>query len=75
MSKINLEMIARELNLSVATVSKALNDSFEISESTKKRVLAKAKELNYQVNPMASALRKKKTQTIAVVFPEIDNNG
>ncbi|HOZ83836.1 MAG TPA: LacI family DNA-binding transcriptional regulator [Niabella sp.] len=74
MSKINLEMIARELNLSVATVSKALNDSHEISSKTKKRVLDKAKELNYQANPLASALRNKKTHTIAVVFPEIDNN-
>jgi LacI family transcriptional regulator len=74
MSKINLETIAKELNLSIASVSKALNDSFEISFETKKRVLEKAKQLNYKANPFAIALRNKKTHTIAVVFPEMDNN-
>ncbi len=74
MPKIKLETIAKELNLSVSSVSKALRGSFEISFETKKRVLEKAKQLNYQANPLAIALRNKKTFTIAVVFPEIDNN-
>lgn len=74
MAKINLETIAKELNLSIATISKALNDSFEISFETKKRVLEKAKQLNYQANPLAIALRNKRTYTIAIVFPEMDNN-
>ncbi|HEY6955940.1 MAG TPA: helix-turn-helix domain-containing protein, partial [Flavisolibacter sp.] len=47
----NLKELARKLNISTSTVSKALRDSHEISEATKKRVRAKAKELNYQVNP------------------------
>lgn len=70
----NLKQLAKELNLSISSVSKALRDSHEISVATKEAVLAKAKELNYQVNPFASSLRKQKSKTIAVVIPEIANN-
>lgn len=70
----NLKQLAKELGLSFSTVSKALRDSHEISSSTKERVLAKAKELNYQVNPLASSFRKQKTKTIAVVIPEVVND-
>jgi LacI family transcriptional regulator len=70
----NLKQLAKELNLSISAVSKALRDSHEISVTTKAIVLAKAKELNYQANPFASSLRKQKSKTIAVVIPEIANN-
>ena len=70
----NLKQLAKELNLSISSVSKALRDSHEISAATKIIVQAKAKELNYQVNPFASSLRKQKSKTIAVVIPEIANN-
>jgi LacI family transcriptional regulator len=70
----NLKQLAKELNISISTVSKALRDSHEISTATKNLVLAKAKEFNYQVNPFASSLRKQKSKTIAVVIPEIANN-
>jgi LacI family transcriptional regulator len=70
----NLKQLARELNLSISSVSKALRDSHEISAATKIIVQAKAKELNYQANPFASSLRKQKSKTIAVVIPEIANN-
>lgn len=70
----NLKQLAKELNISISTVSKALRDSHEISAATKKLVLEKAKEFNYQVNPFASSLRKQKSKTIAVVIPEIANN-
>jgi LacI family transcriptional regulator len=70
----NLKTLAKELNLSISAVSKALRDSHEISKATKAAVIAKAKELNYQANPFASSLRKQKSKTIAVVVPEIDNN-
>ncbi|HPM30183.1 MAG TPA: LacI family DNA-binding transcriptional regulator [Chryseolinea sp.] len=69
-----LKELAKELNLSFSTVSKALRDSHEISSSTKNKVLAKAKELNYQVNPLASSFRKQKSKTIAVVIPEVVND-
>ncbi len=70
----NLKQLAKELNVSISTVSKALRDSHEISTITKDAVLAKAKELNYQANPFASSLRKQKSKTIAVVIPEVANN-
>ncbi len=70
----NLKQLAKELNLSISTISKALRDSYEISAATKQLVLSKAKELNYQANPFASSLRKQKSKTIGVVIPEIANN-
>jgi LacI family transcriptional regulator len=70
----NLKKLAEELNLSFSTVSKALRDSHEISEATKSRVIAKANELNYQVNPLASSFRKQKTKTIALIIPEVVND-
>ncbi|MBC7903672.1 MAG: LacI family DNA-binding transcriptional regulator [Gemmatimonadaceae bacterium] len=73
METVNLKMLARVLNLSISTVSKALRDSYDISVETKERVLAVAKELNYQPNLYASSLRKHKSKTIAVVIPEIAN--
>ncbi len=69
----NLKQLAKELNLSFSTVSKALRDSHEISAITKNIVIEKAKELNYQVNPLASSFRKQKSKTIAVVIPEVVN--
>ncbi len=74
MGNINLKELALALNLSTATVSRALRDSYEISAETKKRVLALAKKLNYEPNPAASNLRSQKTKTIAVIIPEITNN-
>jgi LacI family transcriptional regulator len=70
----NLKKLANVLNLSFSTVSKALRDSHEISAATKIRVQAKAKELNYQVNPLASSFRIRKTKTIAVIVPEVVND-
>jgi LacI family transcriptional regulator len=70
----NLKELAKELNLSFSTVSKALRDSHEISDATKKRVLDKAKEKNYQVNLLASSFRKQKTKTIGIVIPEVVND-
>ncbi|HEX5026442.1 MAG TPA: LacI family DNA-binding transcriptional regulator [Agriterribacter sp.] len=67
-------MLAKILNLSVSTVSKALRDSYDIGTETKEKVLALAKDLNYQPNPHASSLRKNKSKTIAVILPEISNN-
>lgn len=71
---VNIKRLAQELNISIATVSKALNDSYEISLKTKNRVWTLAKELNYTPNPAASNLRSHKTKTIAVVIPCVANN-
>jgi LacI family transcriptional regulator len=71
MKNINIKELALKLNLSVSSVSKALNDSYEISEETKRRVLETAELLNYVPNPYASSLRGRKSKNIAVVIPEV----
>jgi LacI family transcriptional regulator len=71
MSKINIKTLAEQLHLSAGTVSKALKDSYEISTATKEKVLSLAKKLNYVPNAYASGLRKKRSNTIAVVLPEV----
>jgi LacI family transcriptional regulator len=74
MDTVNIKKLAKILNISISTVSKALRDSHDISKDTKERVIALANELNYQPNPHASSLRKAKSKTIAVIIPEIANN-
>jgi LacI family transcriptional regulator len=66
--------LARQLNISVSTVSRALSGHSAISEATTKRVTALAKELNYQPNSMASGLRKGRSNLLGVVVPHIDGN-
>jgi LacI family transcriptional regulator len=68
---VTINDLAKELNLSKATISKALKDSHEISPETKQRVLELAKKLHYTPNPYASSLRKRSSKTIAVVLPEV----
>jgi LacI family transcriptional regulator len=71
MKNINIKDLARELGLSVSTISKALHDSYEISEETKRRVLETAQRLNYVPNPYASSLRGRRSKNIGVVIPEV----
>jgi LacI family transcriptional regulator len=71
MKNINIKELASELELSVSTISKALNDSYEISEETKRRVLEAAARLNYVPNPYASSLRGRRSKNIGVVIPEV----
>lgn len=74
MNAVNIKQLAEQLNLSISTVSRALNDGYDINPQTKKKVLELAKQLNYQPNPYASSLRRHKSKTIAVIVPEIANN-
>jgi len=74
MAEVNIKYLAEKLKLSPSTVSRALNDSYEISQPTKERVIAMAQELNYQPNPFARSLREQKSKTIAVIIPERINN-
>lgn len=71
MDNITIKMLAKELNLSTAAISKALRDSHEISTPTKQRVLELASKLNYIPNVYAGSLRRRKSKTIAVVLPEV----
>ncbi len=74
MDQLNLKTLARELNLAVSTVSRALRDSHEIKKETKDRVKALAEKMGYQPNFHASSLRQNKSMTIALIVPEIENN-
>jgi LacI family transcriptional regulator len=74
MDKLTIKTLAKELQLSVSTISKALRDSHEISAETKRKVLALAEQLDYTPNPYASSLRKRKSKTIGVVIPEVVNS-
>ncbi len=69
--KITLKHIAKELDVSISTVSKSLKDSPEISEDTRLKVQAFAKLYNYKPNNIALSLKNKKTKTIGVIIPEI----
>ena len=70
---ITLKQLAKELNLSISTVSKALKDSYEINENTIARVKALAKKHNYRPNRMALSLKNNQTKTIGVIIPNILN--
>ncbi len=66
--------IANVLNISAAAVSKALHDDSRISKETKEAVRRVAKELNYQPNHLASALRKGKSNLVGVIVPRTNSN-
>ncbi|WP_047550611.1 LacI family DNA-binding transcriptional regulator [Psychroserpens sp. Hel_I_66] len=69
--KITLKQIAKELDVSISTVSKALRNSIEISEDTRQKVQAFAKLYNYRPNNIALSLKNRKTKTIGIIIPEI----
>ena len=73
-SKATLKQIAKELGVSVSTVSKALNGSPEISEPTKQRVQEYAKLKNYKPNVIGLNLKNRRTKTIGVIIPNILNS-
>jgi LacI family transcriptional regulator len=71
---VTIKDIARALNLSTSTVSRALRGSYEISAETKKQVLEYAEKINYRPNPIALSLKERRTRAIGVVVSEIANN-
>ncbi len=70
---VTLKQLAQELDVSISTVSKALNDSYEINDKTIERVKALAKKYNYRPNKVAKNLRNRQTKTIGVIIPNILN--
>ncbi len=72
--KITIHDIARKLNLTASTVSRALNNHPKISDATKKLVHNAAKELNYRPNTIAASLRRGKAKSIGLVIPRINRN-
>ncbi|MDD5148872.1 MAG: LacI family DNA-binding transcriptional regulator [Flavobacterium sp.] len=73
-SRITLKKIATEFNISIATVSKALNNSPDISSKTKEKIQEYAKKHHYKPNKAALSLLNKKTKTLGVIIPNIMNS-
>ncbi len=69
--KMTLKRIARELDVSISTVSKALHDDKAISKDTRDKIQAFAKFYNYRPNNIALSLKNKQTKTIGLIIPEI----
>ena len=69
MKKLTIKDIAKEFNVSISTVSKALNDSYEISQATKDKIQKYAKENNYKPNFNALSLKNRSTKTIGIIIP------
>jgi LacI family transcriptional regulator len=70
---ITLKKLAKELKVSISTVSKALRDSPEISKETIEKVKGVAKKYNYRPNKIALSLKSNRTLTIGVIIPDILN--
>lgn len=66
--------IAKELDISAASVSRALNNNPKISEATRKLVIETAAKMNYKQNKLALALRSGKSFNVGVIVPRIDSN-
>ena len=71
--RITIKQIAKALGVSISTVSKALNDSYEISDETKGKIQEYAKLHKYKPNTLALSLQNKKTKTIGILIPNILN--
>ena len=67
----SLKDLAKELGVSIATVSRALRSSPEIGKEMQQRVKDLAKKLNYRPNPFAQSLRKEAPRVIGVVVPNL----
>jgi LacI family transcriptional regulator len=71
MNSVTLKQIAEQLNISIATVSKALKDYPDVSKTTKARVKELASVLQYKPNSFAVNLRRRESRTIGLIIPEI----
>lgn len=72
--KITIYDIATKLNITAATVSRALNNNPNISKATKELVLKTAEAMNYEQNKLALALKSGKSNNVGVIVPRIDSN-
>lgn len=70
---ITIKELSKMLDVSISTVSKALNDSHEISPATKERIQEAAKLYNYKPNRIAVNLKSGRTNTIGVIVPSVQN--
>lgn len=72
--KTTIHDIAKKLNITASTVSRALKDHPRISDETKKAVQKVAEKLNYQANHIAAALRSGKSNTLGIIVPTADRS-
>ncbi|WPO78488.1 LacI family DNA-binding transcriptional regulator [Flavobacterium sp. KACC 22761] len=72
--KITIYDIAKKLNITAATVSRALNNNPKIKESTRELVIKTAASMNYKQNKLALALKSGRSNNIGVIVPRIDSN-
>src|ERR1035437_6077512 len=72
--EITMYDLARKLNISIATVSRALQDDPVVSKKTKKKILELAEEMGYRSNHFARNLRQKQTNTIGIIVHELNSN-
>ena len=72
--RITINDIAKALNVTPSTVSRALNDHPSISEATRKAVIEMARKLNYRPNHIAAALRRGKSNIIGVIVSAVDRS-
>jgi LacI family transcriptional regulator len=73
-SMATLRDVARHVGLSVATVSRALSGHPHVDEGTRRRIHAAAREIGYQPNALARALRQSRTKTVGLIIPDILND-
>ncbi|WP_068673464.1 LacI family DNA-binding transcriptional regulator [Oceanobacillus sp. Castelsardo] len=71
--KVTIYDVAKEANVSIATVSNVINKKGRIGEKTRKRVHEAMEKLNYEPNMLASALTGKQTKTIGLIIPDLAN--
>jgi len=69
----NIKEIAERTGVSIATVSRVMNNKGPVRDDTRRRILQMAKELNYKPNPFARGLSRKQTDTIGVILPELND--
>ncbi|NMH86831.1 LacI family DNA-binding transcriptional regulator [Flavivirga algicola] len=74
MIHVTIKDVAKRLNVSVSTVSRAFNDKYDIKKDTKELILKTAKEMGYHPNPIAKKLSQNKSFNIGVVIPEFMNS-
>ena len=65
--------LARKLNISIATVSRALKDDPVVSKKTKKKIFELAEEMGYRYNHFARNLREQRTYTVGVIVPRLNS--
>lgn len=73
MKNITIKDVAKALNVSISTISRAFNNKYDIHPDTRNMVLEKAKEMGYSPNPIAQRLTQHKSYLIGIVVPEFVN--